>query len=276
MAESWLTRRTTPAEKLPDMRRALAAAWLDEVRDALKSDHRRWRHARVEGLGPVDKNIAIHASRAADSAFEIIEKALRPILGGNPIPPVGIVVMATLEDYLSFIAAYYPDEGEFATSGGMYLNGGTDAFPFVALPAPSAASVAGVIAHELTHHALFGMGLPLWVEEGLTQMMAERVTGIPNFVLNEELLGRHRHRWQESGLDGFWSGASFHSPHEDEQELAYHLSQILVRGQLDRDAAAFFRFARACRESGPEAAVRDHFGTDPDDVVERFLGPRGA
>jgi hypothetical protein len=116
------------------------------------------------------------------------------------------------------------------------------------------------IAHELTHHALKELGLPLCLEEGLTQMMEERITGRTHFRVTHELIQRHRDHWSEVGADRFWSGEAFHSAEDDEQELAYHLSQLIVRSLLSDRPEEFFAFARACREQGPETAALEHLG----------------
>jgi hypothetical protein len=272
MAAAWLEKETVDEVERTHLHRAVAAAWLDEVRDSLEGDYRRWRHARVEGLGSMERRIAQDAAEGADRSIRVIEEALGPILGGEKIKPVAVVALESAESYLTFIAPYYPDEGEFATSGGQYNAAFEGSFPFITLPVIGEYESAGVIAHEMTHHALAEFGLPLWVEEGLTQMMEERVTGQLMFRFDEEMVERHQARWEESGLEDFWTGASFLSPHEDEQELSYHLSQLLVRAQLQRDPARFFLFARDCRLKGSEVACAEHLGNDLDAVVWGNLG----
>lgn len=279
-ADAWITRSDRPGSgpinfnpaDRADRRRAVAAAWLDELRDALKVDHRRWRHALVEGVGPLEDNLAIRAARAADRSLTAVHDALIRLRGDDPIPPIAVIALARTDDYYSFISPYFPDEGEWGTSGGVYINQGPDAFPMIVMPVQVRWTIERTIAHEITHHALKGMALPLWVEEGLTQMMEERVTGPIGYHLDREMLARHRHRWDEVGLDRFWSGESFHSSHEDEQELAYHLAQTLVRGLLSQRADAFFAFARDCGDAESiDSIVQTHFGRSPDDLVEALL-----
>jgi hypothetical protein len=272
--DTWISRRG--AEAAPTaLRRAAAAAWLDELRDALEEDHRRWRHARIEGLGPVADGTAIAMSRIADQGILTIEQALTPIRGSAPVEAVAIVGLAGTESYYSLISDYYPDEGEWGTSGGVYLNEGSDCFPVIAFPTAVKRGIPRTIAHELTHHALRGVDLPLWAEEGLTQMMEERVTGVPNFRLDRDMLRRHRDRWLDGAIDRFVSGDAFQSPEEDEQELAYHLSQLVVRGWLTRDPQRFFAFSRACRRDGHETAAAEHLGMSAEQAVEHALNVPG-
>jgi len=131
------------------------------------------------------------------------------------------------------------------------------------------------IAHELTHHALHDAQLPLWVEEGITQMMEERVTGQTNFKLDRQMLRRHREHWLDGSLERFLSGEGFSAPHDDEQELSYHLAQLVVRGLLSRDPKSFFAFARACGTTNPGDAATRHLGATPDEIVERALNVSG-
>lgn len=270
----WIERGNGGLQGPESVRRAVASAWLDEVRDALTEDHRRWRADRVEGVAPLDGRIAQRIARGTDKAIGMIEKSLEPIRGREPIPAIAVVALASKEDYYSFISHFYPEQGEFATSGGVYLNEGADSFPVIALPA-SNANVEQVIAHELTHHALFRRRLPLWVEEGITQMMEERVTGISNFRLDHEMLRRHRERWLDGGLDPFLSGEAFHSAEDDQQELAYHLSQFVVRGALSKSPEQFFAFLRGCKDELEEKAAARHLRCDPREFVEYALGAEG-
>jgi hypothetical protein len=130
---------------------------------------------------------------------------------------------------------------------------------------------ASVVAHELTHHALAGCGLPIWIEEGLTQMFEERVTGYTHFTVNIELVGRHRARWDAETLATFLDGRAFASPIDDTQELAYHLAQWVVRSELTRRPARFFEFARACRDMDAESAAQQTFSVSCEDLVQQVM-----
>lgn len=276
MADLWVSKRANSAIDREMWRRAVASAWLDALRDAIDVAHRRWKGAAVEGIGPVEDDLAPRVARATERAIGVIEPALRAIRGDQPIEALAIVALQETEDYYSFIAHEYPEEGQFATSGGVYMRQREVDFPVIAMPLRVRHSVENTIAHELTHHALWMLDLPLWVEEGFTQMMEERVTGASNFVFTRETVERHRSHWGRSGLDRFWSGEAFHSPEDDEQELAYNLSQAIVRRQLSDRAQAFFAFTRACRsaDDGAEAAGQ-HLDCGLDELAGQVLGRSG-
>lgn len=272
MARHWALKQAGEGLGGDAMFRALAGGWLDELRDTLKEDHRRWRRGPVEGLAPMSHGVSERVAAAAEQSIKEIRRSLGTIRGDAPIPPIAIVALASSKDYFSFIAPFYPDEGTFATSGAVYIHD-PEMFPVIALPTQVRHGIEAAVAHELTHHALASLDIPAWAEEGLTQMMEERVTGQANFKLDHEMMSRHRACWPERGFDGYFSGEAFHSPEEDEQELAYHLSQLLVRRLLTEQPRAFFEFARhASSADDGHAAASEHLGIDLNDYALVVLG----
>lgn len=236
-------------------RRALAAAWLERLKSELASPHERWRTANVEGLAPAADQLSVVVRRAAEASFAAIQSALGDAWDGHPIPPVAIAAVAAIDDYYSLKSAAYEAEGEFAGSGGCFLN---RPFPIILLPTSTRWSVESTIAHELTHHALSGLSLPLWAEEGLTQMMEERVTRQTSFRVDRELVERHVAHWSSRGLQAFWSGDAFRSAAEDDQELAYHLAELLARRMLADRPKEYLAFLKQCDhdDHGADAARR--------------------
>ncbi|MBL0869603.1 MAG: hypothetical protein IBJ18_03390 [Phycisphaerales bacterium] len=271
LADRWLDRHAGNVDRAL-ARRSVMALSLDELRDALKTDHRRWRSRHIEGVAPLEGPAGPLVAAAAERACETLQKVLAPVRGNEPIPPVAIIAIATLDEYIDFISARYPDEGEFATSGGMYINEGAGTFPMIVVSAVSPAACADVVAHELTHHALHDRNIPLCIEEGFTQMMEERVNGATRFDLNTEMIHRHRDHWHGAMLDEFIAGGAFHSPEQDTQELAYHLSQWIVRKELSTRSEAFFRFVQMCKDRTADEACRTALGVDLRTLVASTVG----
>lgn len=276
MADAWIDRNARDESEIEPLRRAFAAGWLDALSEALGGEYRRWRHAEVEGLAPLAGNLGPQTALAADRAITVIQRALRPVRGDVPIPTVAILALENADQYYTLIAPLHPDEGEFATSGGIFTGGHDGTYPAIIFPCGVRHAIGNIIAHELTHHALAGLALPLWLEEGYAQMMEERVTNVSSFQLTREIHQRHRDHWPEAGIDRFFSGDAFTSPEGDEQELAYNLSQAIVRGMLTERAAAFFAFTLECGELGAEAAAMKHLGMRVDELAERIVGSDGS
>jgi hypothetical protein len=263
--------------------RAIVAGWLEELCDALKTPSRCWRDWAVEGVMPIEGKMGQRAEQCARRSLRIIGDALEPIRGSirnEPIPPIAIILLATADEYYSFISAYHPD-GEFATSGGVYQRESADNCATLVVDASLRQSIETILAHELTHHALvpttdagrLGSGLPHWAEEGLTQMMEERVTGSSAFSFGRDVRMRHIQLWQDIGLDAFVSGASFHSPEGEEQELSYNLAEAMTRMLLSTRPDHFFAFARACVRDGldPTDAAYTHLGDDAQSIARNML-----
>lgn len=272
MADLWITRQPTPVDEHPLLKRAIVAAWLEELRDALDADHQAWRTGDLEGLTPLDNAAGKRVVEIAARSRDEITRALKAIRGEVPIPPYAIVALKPLDAYLSFKAHFVHEDESVATSGGFYIAGTAEAFPVLALNAATHHALENTVTHELTHHALVGANLPLWAEEGITQMMEERLAGGTNFALTAERAARQRERWDGDELDVYIAGEGFASPHDDDQELAYHLSQWAVRAALDRDPKTFFAFLRACRLTDPEDAAARVLGCSQAQFVRQICG----
>ena len=52
---------------------------------------------------------------------------LAVIRGMVPIPPISLCVIATLVSYITLVSGCFPDQGEVATSVGIYLHEGSSA-----------------------------------------------------------------------------------------------------------------------------------------------------
>jgi hypothetical protein len=274
MADLWLMQSATNQDfpHGPLARRALVSAWLEELRDALHEDHQAWRKPDFDGITPLNDALGKRIAATSDRAATEIRRALKPLRGDQPIPPYALVAIKPLNAYLSFKSHYVHSDSGSATSGGFYSRASSAGYPTIAINCATSHSSELVVAHELTHHALVDADLPLWAEEGITQMMEERVCSFTNFSLSRERVAEQHDRWSEDALDMFIEGAAHLSPEDNDQELAYHLSQWAVRSALERNPTQFFRFLSACRCSDPELAAKAVLGTSQADFVRSICG----
>jgi hypothetical protein len=170
-----------------------------------------------------------------------------------------LVAFDTQEHYYAYVANYYPDEGEFAFSGGMFIDAGCPHFVAVR---SDLAHLEGTVAHEMAHHSLAHLKLPLWLDEGLAvnteRRLAHRYHSADSAL---EVLAKHHDFWNAARLQEFWSGVSFHRTDEG-NELSYDLARAIV-ALLARDWDSFTRFARAAKPlDGGGAAARSELGLD--------------
>lgn len=274
MADLWLMQRAEDDEdpKRSFARRAIAAAWLEQLRDALEEDHQAWRGRDIEGLTPMSDVLGKRIAEVAARADREIRRALKPIRGDLPIPPYALVAIKPLGAYVSFKAHFGFSDESTATSGGFYSRAEGGGFPTLAINCAAPWGAELVLAHELTHHALAGADLPLWAEEGITQMMEERVCSVSNFTLSRERVSEQRERWAEDGLEMFVAGEAHSSPDGNDQELAYHMSQWVVRSAMEQNPTRFFQFLCACRGSDPELVAKSILGSSQTDFVRAVCG----
>jgi len=180
-----------------------------------------------------------------------------------------VLAFADEEQYYEYVANYYPDEGEFAFSGGMFIHAGYSHFVCVSTEMQS---IETVIAHELTHMHLTHLPIPAWLNEGLA-VNTEQILSPPHGSLYtpNELREKHAKFWNESTIQEFWSGKSF-TRIDDGNLLSYDLAKHLVT-LLSQNRDRFVAFANAATftDSG-QAAANDHLGDELENAITFIVG----
>ncbi len=170
-----------------------------------------------------------------------------------------LLVLHNEDAYYDYLAAHYPDDGEFAKSGGCFINAGC---PHFVVAMADLSTIEPVIAHEMTHSAVGHLPLPRWLDEGLAVNTEQRLTGVPNLLLTpRELRAKHLEYWGATEMQEFWSGDSFFRM-DDGNLLSYELARILV-AHLSSDWDRFKAFVTtAQRGDGGATAARDYLGIE--------------
>lgn len=177
------------------------------------------------------------------------------------------LVFKDVDQYYEYTSQFYPDDGEFGLSAGVYINEGYGHFAF---PSQDISIAEPIAAHELTHACLAHLPIPTWLNEGIAVVMEEVLVGVSPYI-NSELLLRHRRYWNSETINGFWRGDSFHAIDEG-QELSYSLAQMLVRN-ISKDYQAFSSFCRAVKsDDAGEAAAIQFLGVSLQALIEPLLG----
>jgi hypothetical protein len=180
-----------------------------------------------------------------------------------------VIIFDTPDKYYSYISYFYPEEGEFAFSGGVYVDTG---YVHFALPYRKISEAERTVAHELTHACLGHLPIPSWLNEGIAVTMDRHI--VPNHPLvdDSEMMERHGKFWGEAEIQQFWSGDSFTRPDEG-CELSYHLARLTV-GALSHDYTRFKEYVLlAHQKDGGQAAAQEVLGGSLGDLMEQFLGP---
>lgn len=243
-------------------------AWLSFMRDAIAGSHL---------LETTDAWVlSSYEPRLARAVGDYVSTARRRITrlldGVAQFPPGERTIFIALESqqaYYHYVANYYPDEGEFSFSGGMYINAGCPHFVTVQ---DDLWRLEPVIAHELTHSALAHLKLPLWLDEGIAVTTEDHVASKYSRPHRHhlELLEKHLNFWNAERMQEFWSGESFHRTGEG-HSLSYDLAQHIV-GLLGREWRTFTKFATAAkRADGGAASARDALGFDLGELAAAAL-----
>lgn len=172
--------------------------------------------------------------------------------------------------FYDYVCDFYPEDGEFGPAAGMFLD---DGYGHIAICAASDHSLDRILAHELTHAMLRHVPLPLWLNEGITQVVEDIAVGSSYFLMTPELAKRHREYWNQETIDAFWSGDSFTFPNEG-QELSYSLAQVLVRNLMMDFPRKLWGFVKAANfsDAGNQSLV-DECAVSLGDRTAQFLGP---
>lgn len=248
----WSSREPDPASRA-EARAMGRHAWLLHLGEALGSHFHLMESSEAWLLSSLDER----SGRVLLDYVTTTRKRVHRLLDGVARFPAGeksiIVVLDDEETYYHYVAIYYPDEGDFAFSGGMFIDAGCP--HFVAKRADIAA-VEPVVAHELTHSALAYLALPLWLDEGIAVNTERRLAGVgPSQYTAHEMHEKHLHFWDTPRIQEFWSGSSFQRT-DDGNMLSYDLARILVE-KMSGDWPSFAAFVGSARreDAGASAAL---------------------
>ncbi len=209
------------------------------------------------------------------SFLKFLEKSLKEIL--NILPGIAsddgygkyiVLIFDDIDEYYSYMSYYYPDEGEFGLSAGVYLNKGYGHFAF---PHQDLMYAEPIAAHELTHALLANLPIPLWLNEGLAVNIEDHLTGFKPFRMDKEMATRHQAFWGKNEVQEFWSGDSF-SRIDEGQELSYHLAQFAVQ-YLAQDYDVFAKFVNSAHHSDAgESAAKELYDGSLSSLLFNILG----
>ncbi len=236
---------------------ACQRAWLLHLAEALEPAY----HLVESDRGMVLSSLEPQVARATLAFMERTLKRISWTLDGvAKIPPYGkdiLIVLDEPDDYYRYVSHCYPEDGEFAFSGGMYISAGYGHFVTIK---DDLSRIEPVIAHEMTHACLAHLRLPLWINEGLAVNTEHKLAGRgASLWTPQEMREKHLRFWGEAEIQEFWSGISFQRP-DDGNPLSYDLARILV-AQLARDWPRFRQFAVAAEQGdGGARAACEAFG----------------
>ena len=203
----------------------------------------------------------------AEAALDFVQGCLKDAARKGYRSRHVLLLFADPEDYFTYISYFYP-EGTHALSAGVFIRLGC---AHIALPMTDISRVQRILIHELVHDLLCHLPIPKWLNEGLAQMI-DRPAQRSQFLLDVDMVDRHRGFWSEQNIQTFWAGKSFGIP-GDSNQLSYDLGEILT-SLLAEKGADFIDFIKHAdwRDGGQDAAVTI-LNVDLGEVLGGFLGP---
>ncbi len=251
--------------------------WVYQLSLQLESNYRMVRTKHFVVLAPAgyENGLAEFCQKTRITTKNLLSKIVLDDLEY----PVAIIAFDSTEPYYySYQYAYLPEDAtETAASGGTFY--GSPANHHICLQHPfghDKATYERTIAHELSHCLLTHLNLPMWLDEGITQIVEEAVAG-GQYVETLEvraLTKRNREYWSAATIQKLWTGESFYI--EESQELSYYFSKALVhliRSELCNSPDDFTKFVTTANKADAgEAAFKAIFGESLGVLVEEALG----
>jgi hypothetical protein len=241
----WLPSTEMPLPAWEGVSSAIQDQWSQERRDAF------WTAAAGQWLlalrSTLPEGYRIHESddflllsaledRPAHVLLRFCQSVRRRILsnlaGVAAVRSDGKHVVLVFDDdqtYYDYIAHYYPEDGEYAMSAGMFVHAGYGHF---ALYEGDMERMQPVIAHELTHCLLSHLRIPAWLNEGMavnTEHVLFPHLADPRGALYHpsEIRAKHAAYWNADTIQEFWSGKSFLRT-DDGNMLSYDLAKRIT------------------------------------------------
>lgn len=243
-------------------------AWLQHMRAVLGSNYNLVGESDAILLSTLEPNVEL-----ATLGFinRTLQRIIRLLDGVAQKPEWGkdiLVIFDDDESYYKYVSQFYPEEGEFARSGGMYINDGCG--HFVTVKADLHA-IEPVIAHELTHSCVGHLPLPTWLNEGLAVNTEHQlIPPAAHMFTPQQMHEKHMDFWGHAEIQEFWSGKSFFR-NDDGNMLSYDLGRIIV-DQLSRDWPRFRKFVNSAQNTDAgAAAAASQFGMELGSLVCTLL-----
>ncbi len=260
--------------------------WLGRLQGELGGDYRLRRSRHFAFLSPLDKDTSRRLLDFAEGAISTIRDSLGEVAWGNYNGLHVVIVFAEEDDYYQYIADFYRD-GNHPKSAGIHINVG---YPHIALTFDTELRGGETVAHELAHHCLHHLSIPLWLNEGVAVVLQKAVGGYspPSYmgeassvwgtmsgwkppVVWAELSEKHHQFWNEEEIQHFWAGTSFHEP-GDAVQLSYSLAEIMMH-LLAKNREGFLAFIQnARRDDAGQTAALDCLGICLGEAAGTFLG----
>jgi len=248
--ETWADAAATP-ESRQDAIELGRRAWLMHLRDCIGPYAQLVETETAWVVSSFEPAVANATARYVATARGRIARLLDGVAKFPERSRTIVVAFDNQDQYYRYITNYYPEEGEFAFSSGLFVKHGCPHFLMVL---DDLSAMEPVIAHEMTHYALSHLELPLWLDEGIAVNTEHQVSvRYRNANRDIEVMNSHADFWTGERMQEFWSGASF-TRTDDGNSLSYDLARNIV-ALIGREWGSFSRFVHGVKRDDAGAAA---------------------
>ena len=260
------------AESLDRQWQQHCRTWLETLSEQLNSKYEIYETDNFSILSSENERYNQLFSAFLERTLKRILSTLKGIASDDGYGKHVAIIFSDIDEYYNYISLYYPEEGEYGLSAGVFINEGYGHFAF---PTQEINIAEPIAVHELTHACLSHLPIPTWLNEGLAVTMESALANVNHLYIDNTLIAKHHNYWNTEKIQQFWSGDSFQAIDEG-QELSYHLAHILV-SNISKDFAVFREFANhANLQDGGEASAITNLGISLGELVGELLGESEA
>lgn len=235
-------------------------AWLLRLRRSLGAQYRLDTLGSAALVSSLDANIARSTLDFMTKSIRRISAVLDGVASSSDWGHDILVVFEDDETYYRYVSHFYGQDGEFAASGGMFINDGCS--HFVTMKSDLRV-VEPVIVHEMTHACLSHLPIPAWLNEGLAVNTERRLSPPlgPESLTPRQMHAKHQAFWTATNIQQFWSGTSWLRT-DDGNMLSYDLARILV-SEFAANWEQFKQFVlKADMADAGNSSALEHMGID--------------
>jgi len=268
-AMSKLEPPTVDKARVNEFWNALARSWLEALRAALGERYAIRESERFLMLSPFEESRANVVADFLEHTRKRIFTLLDGVAAEKGAGKVCVLIFDSEDRYYEYVSNYYSEGGEYALSGGMFIQEGYGHFVFVE---SDVSVMEPTIAHELTHCLLQHLSLPAWLNEGIAVNTEQRLCPPGRALFSpEEMHEKHKQFWNEATIQEFWSGKSWLRA-DEANTLSYDLAKyFVVLTAEDFDAFRAFANAADMADAGDAAALK-FLGYPVGNLAEAVLG----
>jgi len=246
--------------------RALIPQWLELLARDMRGEYRIDESENFTVLQPAHckdpEQTLSHAERSRDLIVKFWDglNVEQNVFGKHVI-----LITASQDDYYDYICAFYPD-GEFGGSGGVCIR--STGYTHLVVNHGERWFQHAAITHEIAHAIFAQLPLPLWLEEGMVQLVEEHLNQYERHAADIKM---HREYWSKHTFAGLWTGSAF-SEEGDGQQLAYELARTIVYQLALEDRAQLNSFVNAANHSDAgQAAAKAHLNRTLAECLPAYL-----